>query len=89
MKETVLILLSDIQLAILKSFGVQLSQSEIEEVHNWFEVNKESISDSKKLRSELSHFVYSKNKGKLIELFEEDTSNLDYLLLLLNQGKKK
>ncbi|MBB6633243.1 hypothetical protein [Cohnella thailandensis] len=81
--------MDEIRLIILKIFGAALNSDEIDDVYNWYQENKSRLTNANKLRAELGQFVYSKNKGKKLMFFEEDTSNLDYLLLILDQGKKK
>lgn len=82
--------MNDLQSIILKSFGLVLSAQEIDDLHDWYLKNKNTIGNSKDLKIQLESYLSSKYKGRQRIFYEEDTSNLDYLLVvLLDQGKKK
>lgn len=80
--------MNELRTIIFKVFGMTLNDEQITEVLKWYEKNYESINSSKILRSELGKFLFSIYKGKKIALFEEDTSNLEYLLMLLKKNIK-
>ncbi|KYQ01868.1 hypothetical protein OWP15_11590 [Bacillus paranthracis] len=73
---------------ILKKYGLLLSELEANEFINWYHSKKSSIETEKEMDIEAKKYLYTKYSDRSLHLFEEDLSNMEYLLLLLKQHTK-
>lgn len=73
---------------LFRKYGLVLSDSEIEEILVWFRENEESL-DKDNVDGLLLEHIHKVYPNKKIRLYEDDSSNLNYLLLLLKKTTKK
>lgn len=78
--------MEELQLIIAKTFGVALNPSEMKQLIEWYTENQ--VTSKNELREVLTKYLFENFNGRPRRLFEEDTSNLEYLLALLNQKNK-
>lgn len=79
-------MMDDIRLLLVKTFGIALSDEEVNDVLKWYTEN--SITSEEDLRKKLTKYLFEKYKGRTLMFFEEDTSNLQYLLKLIKDKTK-
>lgn len=75
--------MNEIASYILKKYGYKLTEAELNTVIQWYENNKRTIVTEDVLDSKLRTFLISTFPNKVITLYDEDTSNMSYLLSLL------
>lgn len=80
--------MEEIILYVYKKYGISLNVSECEDFINWFKSNSKTLTNESILDQEAKMYLYNKYKGRPIHLFEEDLSNLNYLLSLLKKEIK-
>ena len=73
---------------IFKRYGYRLSENERNKVVEWYAKNKATIIDADDADKKLRAFLATAFPGKKLQLFEEDTSNISYLLMLLDKTVK-
>lgn len=81
--------MEDIILYVLKKYGFKLSVNEAEDLLNWYEKNKEELTTEEETDKAVKRYLHDKYKGRPIHLFEEDLSNMKYLLSLLKEKTKE
>lgn len=81
--------MDNIALYILKKYGYKLSQTELNKVILWYEDNEDDFEDEKDLDLKLRDYLHKEFPDKTLYLYEEDTSNMNYLLSLLKNRKNK
>ena len=73
---------------LFRKYGLVLSDKELEEILVWFRENEESI-DKDNVNGLLLEHIQRVYPNKKIRFLEDDSSNLDYLLLLLKKTTRK
>ena len=73
---------------LLRKYGLQLSDAEIEEIIQWFKENESRINEDNVDGLLLEH-VQKTYPDKRIRFYEDDSSNLNYLLMLLKKNAGK
>lgn len=79
--------MKDIALYILKKYGYELNANELDIIVQWYERNKNTFKDEKDFDLKIRAFLVEKFPNKELHLFEEDTSNMNYLLSMLKNRK--
>lgn len=74
---------------IFKKYGLLLSASEANDFITWYNSKKSCIETEKDMDIEAKKYLYTKYRGRSQRLFEEDLSNMEYLLSLLKQQTKE
>lgn len=80
--------MGDLALYIFKKYGLKLSKEELEEVVKWFEDNSDILVNEEITDKKSREYLYSRFKGRPIYAFEEDLSNMKYLLSLMKDSSK-
>lgn len=75
-------------LYVYKKYGLKLSTAELDDLLEWYDNNKELLSDEAIVDKETRKYLYEKYKGRRIHLREEDLSNMKHLLALLKEKTK-
>ena len=73
---------------LFRKYGLVLSDTELAEILVWFRENEESL-DKDNVDGLLLEHIQEIYPEKKISFFEDDSSNLNYLLLLLKKTTKK
>lgn|GEM_PF-1437058 len=73
---------------IFKRYGYKLTESEYNKVIEWYKQNHSTFKDNSDADRKLQVFLATEFPGKKTFLFEEDTSNISYLLMLLDKSAK-
>lgn len=73
---------------IFKRYGYKLNDAEYDKVVEWYAQNQTTIKDADDADKQLQAFLATAFPGKKLFLFEEDTSNISYLLMLLDKSAK-
>lgn len=79
---------SDLLGFIFKRYGYKLTESEYHKVINWYQANDGTFENNNDADKRLRKFLADAFPGKKLFLFEEDTSNISYLLTLLDKSAK-
>lgn len=81
--------MNEIKGYILKKYGLLLSDVELQEYIDWLELNHSACQSEADIDKITKNYLYSKYEGRELHLYEEDTSNMLYLLQLLKSKGKK
>ena len=73
---------------LVHKYGLTFSKAEIEEIYKWYRENESSLDEDNVDRLFLA-YVRKTYPSKRIKLLEDDSSNLNYLLLLLKKNSGK
>ena len=68
---------------IFKKYGYLLTSQELQVVINWYNANKSTLTTEATLDAKLRAFLAQAFPNHEKHLFAEDTSNMNYLLMML------
>lgn len=81
--------MQEIKLYILKRYGILLTDEQIKQVITWYNKNVNNLSNGTVLDVELRMFLMKEFKGTLKHVFNQDNSNVEYLLTLLKSNSSE
>lgn len=81
--------MEEVILYILKKYGLLLSESEVKDLLKWFEQNRDTLFSEDDIDLEVKKYLYNKYKGRPLHFYDEDLSNMKYLLSLLKKQTEK
>ncbi|MBB6698243.1 hypothetical protein [Clostridium algidicarnis] len=81
--------MENIILYIYKKYGYQLNINEVNIVIDWYNKDKDILINEEILDESLTKFLYKAFPNKILHINDEDTSNMNYLLILLKDTSRK